>query len=92
MLERGKGGAVGLEFEDLPFYKRPDLTPSLIHLTRSTEAEDDYSAFDNLVSILKEGRIWGSTTKKGFIRGPSRFARRKTSFRFLLIQSKSCST
>lgn len=71
MLWRGKGGAVGLEFEDLPFYKRPDLTPYLIHLTRSTEAEDDYSAFDNLVNILNEGRIRGSTTKKGFIKGPS---------------------
>jgi hypothetical protein len=59
------------DFEDLPFYDRPDLTPYLIHLTKNTEAEDEYSAFDNLVSILKTGQIRGSTKKKGFIRGPN---------------------
>jgi hypothetical protein len=58
------------EFEDLPFDKRPDLTPYLVHLTRGTKEEDGYSAFDNLVNILKKGRIFGSDKKKGFIKGP----------------------
>lgn len=59
------------DFEDLPFWDRPDLTPYLIHLTKNTEAEDEHSAFDNLVNILETGRIWGSTKEKGFIRGPN---------------------
>ncbi|HUA99755.1 MAG TPA: hypothetical protein VMA34_15590 [Terracidiphilus sp.] len=58
------------EFEDLPFDKRPDLTPYLVHLTRNSEAEDDRSAFENLVRILKSGKIRGSTDK-GFIKGPT---------------------
>ena len=58
------------EFEDLPFFERPDLTPFLIHLTKNTKADDEYSAFDNLVSILQHGEIWGSDTKKGFVKGP----------------------
>jgi hypothetical protein len=58
------------EFEDLPFFERPDLTPYVIHLTKNTEASDDYSAFDNLVSILQTGEIWGSD-KKGFVKGPN---------------------
>lgn len=57
------------EFEELPFSERPDLTPYLIHLTKNTESEDKYSAFDNLVSILKGGSIFGSDSKKGFIKG-----------------------
>jgi hypothetical protein len=28
------------EFEDLPFYERPDLTPYLVHLTKNTKQED----------------------------------------------------
>jgi hypothetical protein len=36
-------------FEELPFYERPDLTPSLIHLTK--RSKDGASALDNLVSI-----------------------------------------
>lgn len=59
------------DFEDLPFYDRPDLTPYLIHLTKNTEMEDEYSAFDNLVNILKTGQIWGSKKEKGFIKGPN---------------------
>jgi hypothetical protein len=59
------------EFEDLPFFDRPDLTPYLIHLTKNTIREDGNSAFDNLVNILKTGRIRGSTTEKGFIKGPN---------------------
>lgn len=55
----------------LPFFERPDLSPFLVHLTKSTKTEDGYSAFDNLVSILKTGEIFGSTKKKGFIKGPA---------------------
>src|SRR5579864_2383698 len=62
------------DFEDLPFFERPDLTPYLVHLTKNTKAEDDYSAFENLVSILQTGEVWGSSTKKGFIKGPHRAA------------------
>jgi len=54
------------EFEDLPFYERPDLTPYLIHLTTNTKAKDENSAFDILVSILKTGKIRGG---QGFIKG-----------------------
>jgi hypothetical protein len=56
----------------LPFNKRPDLTPYLLHLTKNTNKEDEYSAYDNLVSILMTGRINGSSSTKGFIRGPNR--------------------
>lgn len=59
------------EFEDLPFDERPDLSPYIIHLTKNTQANDKHSAFDNLVSILKEGEIWGSLTSEGFIKGPN---------------------
>ncbi|QFT22736.1 hypothetical protein FIV02_14270 [Pseudomonas sp. THAF187a] len=53
---------------DLPFFERPDLSPYLVHLTRRS-SEDKSSAFENLVSILSDGRIEGSTTTKGFIKG-----------------------
>lgn len=62
------------DFEDLPFFERPDLTPYLVHLTKNTKAEDDFSAFENLVSILQTGKIWGSDTRKGFVKGPHRAA------------------
>ena len=62
------------QFDDLPFNARPDLTPYLIHLTKNTKANDEYSAYDNLVSILTTGEIWGSDTKKGFIKGPHKAA------------------
>ena len=58
------------QFDDLPFNARPDLTPYLIHLTKNTEAENGKSALDNLVSILKTGKILGSTTATGFVKGP----------------------
>lgn len=61
-------------FDDLPFNKRPDLTPYLLHLTKNSRAEDDLSAFENLVSILRTGRVFGSDTKKGFIQGPNEAA------------------
>jgi hypothetical protein len=57
------------EYEDLPFTIRPDLSPYLVHLTRrNTKKTDGYSAFENLVSILQCGRIWGSTAE-GYIIG-----------------------
>lgn len=59
------------DFDDLPFFERPDLTPYLIHLTKNTRGQDDHSAFQNLVSILKTGRIMGSTSESGFIKGPN---------------------
>jgi hypothetical protein len=59
------------EFEDLPFYERPDLTPYLIHLTKNFSEENGHSAFDNLVSILETGEIRG--TRK-FIKGSDRAA------------------
>jgi len=61
----------GKEFEELHFTERPDLTPYLIHLTRGTEAEDDHSALDNLISILEDGEIWGSEPGQapGYIKG-----------------------
>jgi hypothetical protein len=61
-------------FEDLPFFERPDLTPYLIHLTKNTKASDDFSAFENLVSILQTGKVRGSDKEKGFIKGPNRAA------------------
>jgi hypothetical protein len=59
---------MGKEFDELYFNDRPDLTPYLIHLTKNTMKSDNYSAFDNLISILQTGQIWGSDTK-GHIRG-----------------------
>ncbi|MDI3812019.1 hypothetical protein QK414_29270 [Pseudomonas aeruginosa] len=62
------------ESNNLPFLERPDLSPFIIHLTKNTKADDGYSAFDNLVSILKTGKIWGSNKEKGFIKGPNKAA------------------
>ena len=64
------------DFEELPFFQRPDLTPYLIHLTRNTKTENGRSAFKNLVKILQTGRIRGSENKKGkgYIKGPNRAA------------------
>ncbi len=50
-----------------PYWTRPDLTPFLIHLTKSKD--DGTSAFDNLVNILQEGRIRGT---KEMVQGPRR--------------------
>lgn len=59
---------MGVSYDDLPFRDRPDLTPYLIHLTKNTKENDKYSAYDNLLSILKEGEIWGSDNS-GFVKG-----------------------
>lgn len=42
------------KYEDLPFNARPDLTPYLLHLTKLSHRK---SAYDNLVSILRDGEI-----------------------------------
>ena len=60
-----------MDFEHLPFEDRPDLTPYLVHLTKNTTAADDFSALDNLISILMRGEVWGSSTRSGFIKGPN---------------------
>lgn len=60
-------------FEELPFYDRPDLTPYLVHLTKNTKRHDDFSALDNLISILQTGEIWGSG-RSGYIKGPNKAA------------------
>ncbi len=39
------------------------LTPHLIHVTKNTEAKDEYSAYENIVNILKAGEIWGNGNK-----------------------------
>ncbi|MEO4002113.1 hypothetical protein [Mesorhizobium sp. CAU 1732] len=61
-------------FDELPFNARPDLTPYLLHLTKNTDSEDKFSGYDNLVSILRTGEIWGSSSKRGFIKGPNKAA------------------
>jgi hypothetical protein len=49
---------------------RQDLSSSLVHLTRAAEIDGKkLSAVDVLLKILREKKIIGSTTKKGFIRG-----------------------
>lgn len=60
---------MGVDYKELPFRDRPDLTPYLIHLTKNTKKDDEYSAYDNLINILQMGEIWGSDRKKGFIKG-----------------------
>ncbi len=59
------------KFDELPFTDRPDLSPFLLHFTKNTESENDYTAFDNLCNILEKGEIWGSDSNKGFIKGPN---------------------
>jgi hypothetical protein len=56
-------------FDDLPFNARPDLTPYIVHLTKNSKRRNHFSAYDNLVSILKTGRIWGSEPRDGMIKG-----------------------
>lgn len=51
---------------ELPFFERPDLTPFLVHLTKN---HGNATAFDNLVSILRDGKILGSG-RTGRIAGP----------------------
>lgn len=58
------------DFEDLPFNERPDLTPYIVHLTKNTRQKNKMSAFDNLVNILKTGKIIG-TKITGKIKGPN---------------------
>ena len=53
----------------LPFSVRPDLSPFLVHLTRTSKSKDGFTAFQNLVSILLTGEIFGSKREPGFIKG-----------------------
>ncbi|MGM0496128.1 MAG: DUF2971 domain-containing protein [Bacillota bacterium] len=49
---------------------RQDLSSSLVHLTRSSEINgNQLSPVEVLLKILRERKIIGSTTEKGFIRG-----------------------
>lgn len=48
------------------FKYRMDLSSRITHLTKG---KDEDEAFDNLINILGEKRIKGSTTKSGFICG-----------------------
>jgi hypothetical protein len=60
---------VGKKFNELPFNARPDLTPYLLHLTKGKMIEGKRrSAYDNLVSILQQGKIVASQ-RRGFIKG-----------------------
>lgn len=70
------------EFTDLPFSRRPDLSPYLIHLTKNSK-NDGFTGFENLVNILETGEIWGSSSKKGFIKG----ANKATCFMDIPLQS-----
>lgn len=56
---------------NLPFFERPDLSPFLIHLTRRSKKLQKNSAFENLISILKDGHI-KSSGSDGFIKGHKR--------------------
>jgi hypothetical protein len=58
------------DFEELPFSERPDLTPYLIHLTRRSK---NATAFENLVNILRTGKLKGSR-RSGYIKGPNKAA------------------
>ncbi len=60
-----------MEFNDLPFNARPDLTPYLLHLTKTGMIGNKRrTAYENLVNILQEGKIRASE-KRGFIKGPN---------------------
>jgi hypothetical protein len=58
-------------FDELPFNSRPDLSPYLIHLTKNTAAKDEYSAYENLLSILLRGEIFGSGNE-AFVKGANK--------------------
>lgn len=53
------------DFWDMPFTKRPDLTPFLLHLTKSS---DENNAFENLVSILRTG-VLNASGYSGYVKG-----------------------
>lgn len=56
------------DFVELPYYKRSDLSPYLIHLTKRNKTTGA-TAKENLLSILREGTIHPSTSDWGFIKG-----------------------
>ena len=58
-----------MKFNELPFNARPDLTPYLLHLTKRRVVKGkQQSAYANLVSILREGKLVGSG-RGGHIKG-----------------------
>jgi len=48
------------------YIERPDLSPFIIHLTKRSPKR---TAFENLVRILRSGRLVGSTSSEGYIKG-----------------------
>lgn len=62
------------DFDELPFDERPDLTPYLLHLTKNSREDDGRSAFDNLLNILRTGKVRGSSSRRGFVKGRVRAA------------------
>lgn len=57
------------EFEDLPFYERPDLTPYLVHLTKNTkQGRRLFRLQKSRQYILRERKVRGSQSSKGFIK------------------------
>lgn len=56
------------KFIEYPYYVRPDLSPYLIHLTKS-DPESGLSARDRLLKILREGVIRASDPRSGHIKG-----------------------
>ena len=71
LLEKGQKMPLR-NFEDLPFNARPDLPPYLLHLTKNTVKEDNFTAYDNLVGMLQSGQINGSVPRQGMIKGNNR--------------------
>ncbi len=59
------------KFDELPFKDRPDLSPFLIHFTKNSESDNGLTAFDNLCLILETGKVRGSGSSKGFVKGPN---------------------
>ena len=42
------------EFEDLPFYDRPDLTPYLVHLTKNSKKEERFFRLSRRLLIISK--------------------------------------
>lgn len=62
-----------LDFKDLAFFERPDLTPYLIHLTKNTKAQVMSILRSTIPSAFcRQEEFWGSDKKEGFVKGPLR--------------------
>ena len=62
------------EFEDLPFFERPDLSPYLVHLTKNTRAETHEGKARRIQSAAT-----GDHTAYDFVSGTSRTSKRALS-------------